>query len=435
MGASVRGAIDLVRLGLQLARAARRGRAGARRRRRSPTPPIAALSGRLRLEEGASATPEAIVLELIERLSPRRNATAGKAGRPAPAAGRGRALSGDAAREVVRERGRRTLGRATSSPPRHGRLQRGLARGRPARRAGVPRACCARTRRRRGAARRPRRGHRPALRAQARRLAARLFVRAGRLGARRRPRLPAPDGRAPGRRGDLDLERTLERAGGRPRHAEDIVTRRWTAPLRALCLLIDHSGSMRGHAVGLAAMAAAAVVLTRNERVSCSVIAFAADALVLQRQGAPRPPAAAGRRPAVAARARAAPTSRWRCARPRASSPRAGAPGAARDRAHRLPVDRRRRPAGRTRRARPGRRAGHERRARRRRGGPRLAPAATGASCRRRASPSSRCAREPPELKSAWTHLDEWRLDAPARVRIPSKLIRGCLGSPRGRGR
>jgi hypothetical protein len=131
----------------------------------------------------------------------------------------------------------------------------------------------------------------PALRAQARRLAARVFVRAGRQGA----------GAAAGvrrlqpgasRDGDLDLERTLERAGGRPRRAEDLVTRGWRAPRRALCLLVDHSGSMQGHAVGLAAMAAAAVVLTRSERTSCSVIAFAADALVLQHQGEPRPAAA-----------------------------------------------------------------------------------------------------------------------------------------------
>jgi uncharacterized protein with von Willebrand factor type A (vWA) domain len=44
---------------------------------------------------------------------------------------------------------------------------------------------------------------------------------------------------------------------------DELVARRWTAPRRALCLLVDHSGSMTGHAVGLAAMAAAAVVLTR----------------------------------------------------------------------------------------------------------------------------------------------------------------------------
>jgi Mg-chelatase subunit ChlD len=131
----------------------------------------------------------------------------------------------------------------------------------------------------------------PALRAQARRLAARVFVRAGRLGAgtatgyRRLTAGPADEG-------DLDVERTLERAEGRPRRAEDLVARRWAAPPRAICLLLDHSGSMRGHAVGLAAMATAAVVLARDARASCSVIAFAADALVLQPQDAPRPPAA-----------------------------------------------------------------------------------------------------------------------------------------------
>jgi len=132
----------------------------------------------------------------------------------------------------------------------------------------------------------------PRLRAQARRLAARLFVRAGRLGAEpaRGYRRLTP-ARAAGE-GDLDLDLTLELAGGRPRHADQLVARRWTAPSRALCLLVDHSGSMRGHAVGLAAMATAAVVLTRNRRASTSVIAFAADALVLQRQGEERTPAA-----------------------------------------------------------------------------------------------------------------------------------------------
>jgi MoxR-like ATPase len=67
MGASVRGAIDLVKLGSQLA---------ALRAEGDPAPgdatfadaAVAALSGRLRLEEDAELTPEAIVLELIEGL-------------------------------------------------------------------------------------------------------------------------------------------------------------------------------------------------------------------------------------------------------------------------------------------------------------------------------------------------------------------------------
>ena len=70
MGASVRGAIDLVRLGRELAGLRDQG---------DPQPgdatfadaAIAALSGRLRLEEGSDTTPEAIVLELIERLVPK----------------------------------------------------------------------------------------------------------------------------------------------------------------------------------------------------------------------------------------------------------------------------------------------------------------------------------------------------------------------------
>jgi MoxR-like ATPase len=69
MGASVRGAIDLVRLGRELS---------GLRDEPEPRPgeatfadaAIAALSGRLRLEEGSDTTPEAIVRELIERLKP-----------------------------------------------------------------------------------------------------------------------------------------------------------------------------------------------------------------------------------------------------------------------------------------------------------------------------------------------------------------------------
>ena len=67
MGASVRGAIDLVRLGREL---------GGLRGEAEPRPgdatfadaAVAALSGRLRLDEGCEKTAEAIVLELIERL-------------------------------------------------------------------------------------------------------------------------------------------------------------------------------------------------------------------------------------------------------------------------------------------------------------------------------------------------------------------------------
>ena len=117
-------------------------------------------------------------------------------------------------------------------------------------------------------------------------------MRSGRLGpsTRRGYRRLSP-GKAGGE-GDLDLDLSLEVAGGRPKHADQLIARHWTAPRRALCLLVDHSGSMRGHGVGMAAMAASAVVLNRSERVGTSVIAFAADALVLQGQGERRPPSA-----------------------------------------------------------------------------------------------------------------------------------------------
>jgi MoxR-like ATPase len=83
MGASVRGAIDLVRLGRELAGLRDQG---------DPQPgdatfadaAIAALSGRLRLEEGCEKTPEEIVLELIERLKPQPEPEPPKPGKAGP---------------------------------------------------------------------------------------------------------------------------------------------------------------------------------------------------------------------------------------------------------------------------------------------------------------------------------------------------------------
>ncbi|MGI8714134.1 MAG: vWA domain-containing protein, partial [Solirubrobacteraceae bacterium] len=90
--------------------------------------------------------------------------------------------------------------------------------------------------------------------------------------------------------GDLDIERTLERSlGRRPRDPHDLVTRQFAAAPRAICLLVDRSGSMNGHAVALAAVAAAAVVSARSDRLRCSVVAFAAEPLVLLGPGNRRP--------------------------------------------------------------------------------------------------------------------------------------------------
>lgn len=133
----------------------------------------------------------------------------------------------------------------------------------------------------------------PALRRQARTVAEQLLPRLGRLGLpvrRGTRRLVARAGVA---EGDVDLERTLERsAGRRPRDRREVVSRQFGASPRALCLLVDRSGSMSGHAVALASVAAAAVVSARGERMHCSVVAFASEPLILLAHDSPRPVAA-----------------------------------------------------------------------------------------------------------------------------------------------
>jgi magnesium chelatase subunit D len=130
----------------------------------------------------------------------------------------------------------------------------------------------------------------PALRAQARRLAGRLLPPLGRVGAPSRRgtrRLVAHRGSFAG---DLDLDRTLELSDGRrPDRADRIVARSWGAAPRAVCLLVDRSGSMSGRAVALAAVAAAAVVQSASDRLRASVIAFAAEPLLLRDLGSEVP--------------------------------------------------------------------------------------------------------------------------------------------------
>jgi MoxR-like ATPase len=123
------------------------------------------------------------------------------------------------------------------------------------------------------------------LRAAARRLAARVFVSVGRVGV---PRARGTRRLVARRRGDgdLDLDRTLDRwTGPWPPSAEDVVTRGWAGTRRAVCLAVDRSGSMGGLAVAMAAVAAAGVVLAADERLETSVLTFADDVAVLQRQG------------------------------------------------------------------------------------------------------------------------------------------------------
>jgi magnesium chelatase subunit D len=123
----------------------------------------------------------------------------------------------------------------------------------------------------------------PALRADARRLARRLLPPLGRVGIPSRRGTRRMVARRGALSGDLDLDRTLERtAGQRPDGPEAIVSRSWAAAPRAVCLLVDRSGSMTGRAVALAAVAAAAVVDAASDRLRTGVIAFAAEPLVLR---------------------------------------------------------------------------------------------------------------------------------------------------------
>ena len=68
------------------------------------------------------------------------------------------------------------------------------------------------------------------------------------------------------------------------------MTRTWRAHRRALCLLIDSSGSMSGLAVAIAAVAAASVVLAADGRLAPGIIAFSGNVTVLQAQGTRRAP-------------------------------------------------------------------------------------------------------------------------------------------------
>jgi magnesium chelatase subunit D len=130
----------------------------------------------------------------------------------------------------------------------------------------------------------------PALRRDARRLAGRLLPPLARVGPPRRRGTRRMVARPGAVDGDLDIEKTFERSLGRPVHdSRDLVVRQFAAAPRAICLLVDRSGSMSGRAVALAAVAAAAVVSARGDRLRCSVVAFASEPLILLAHPTARP--------------------------------------------------------------------------------------------------------------------------------------------------
>ena len=310
MGSSVRGSIDLVLL-----------LTGLQRLRQEPSLVIqttrdathAALSGRIRIADGCERTPESVLDEILDELWPGDDsgddsgdgdaepphpdpASPGKAdGQPGAGAHR-LASPGQSRSSLRRDRSgggsdgsRRTVGRAELAlrhpsfeevSPGVGELDEdalaGLLAADPDGAAALLADLAAATDRE--------------LRATARRLAARVFIRLGRVGA---PRTRGVRRLEPSRRGegDVDLERTMARWPGRgPLHDGDLVTRAWAARTRAVCLLVDASGSMAGPGVAMAAVAAAAVVLAPGHRLAPSVLAFSGEVRVLQAQGTSRPP-------------------------------------------------------------------------------------------------------------------------------------------------
>lgn len=130
------------------------------------------------------------------------------------------------------------------------------------------------------------------LRALALALAGRVMVEVARVGPSRRRGIGRLDlVRAGDAAGDVDLDASLEsiaeaRILGRRPSIDELTVHAWRRSDTALCLLVDRSGSMRGDRLAAAAVAAAAVLYRHGT--DCSVVAFAADAIVLKSQGEER---------------------------------------------------------------------------------------------------------------------------------------------------
>ena len=289
MGSSVRGAIDCVHLLTGLRRL--RGEAGVARDTARDAA-YAALSGRIKLADGVDRTPESVLDELLDGLLPAGGADDAPAGRGKAAGRPAEPPAGESRSTLRRDRrggsARRSISRAELASryesfgavsPDVGELDQdavdGLLAADPDAAAALLADLTLATDRQ--------------LRAAARRLAARVFLRMGRIGGHRaRGTRRLVPGRGPG---DLDLDRTVERwSGPWPPPADDLVTSGWAGHRRAVCLLVDCSGSMSGLAVAVAAVAAAAVVLAADDRLRPGVLAFSGQVRVLQAQGTRRAP-------------------------------------------------------------------------------------------------------------------------------------------------
>jgi magnesium chelatase subunit D len=315
MGASVRGAIDLVLLIDGLTRL--RGEAVMTR----PTArdaAYAALSGRIRIADGCERSPESVLDEILGQLWPEDAAAPapapddppdgaeapggldgspggrGKADGPLSSAGLTQPGATQPAPTQRRERrqgpARRTVSRAELASrhdgfadisPEAGTLD---ADALAAMLAADPDAAAALLADLSQATDAP-------LRAVARQLAARVFIQLGTAGRKPRRGSPRRIRSVLGGDGDVDLDRTLDRLSGSwPPSADDLVTRAWQAQRRSVCLLVDCSGSMSGHALAMAAVATASVLLAADGRLDTGAAAFSGTVTVLQAPGSRQAP-------------------------------------------------------------------------------------------------------------------------------------------------
>ncbi|SHN88774.1 VWA domain containing CoxE-like protein [Geodermatophilus obscurus] len=306
-GSSVRGAIDLVLLLgglLRLRGGSGLSAPGARETARDAT--HAALSGRIRVTEGVERTPESVLDEILDEVWPEDapppeedEPATGGGGAEGDSSGKGEGLpsetagpeteSASALRRDRRDGGARRQTSRREMAARHASFEEvspevgELDQEAFAELMGQdPDAAAALLADMALAMDRD-------LRAAARRLACRVFIQVGRVGRTRTrgTRRLVHDRYADG---DLDLDRTLDGWSGTwPPSTDDLVTRRWSGARRAVCLVVDSSGSMNGLAVAVAAVAAAGVVLAADERLQTSVLTFSGRVEVLQRLGHRRP--------------------------------------------------------------------------------------------------------------------------------------------------